>query len=63
MSYFWFLFFIVLFVFFQSDLQSVTWYEIQRRTREVQRVQQMCIHKTELSELDIYHRILRQVER
>jgi len=27
--------------------------------RDVQREQQMCIHKQDLSELDIYHRILR----
>lgn len=45
--------------FFQSDLDNVTWHEIQSRIREVQLEQQMCIHKKDLSELDIYHRILR----
>ncbi|GLG98624.1 Autophagy-related protein 9 [Gryllus bimaculatus] len=42
-----------------SDLDNLTWSEVQRRIREVQREQQMCIHKQDLSELDIYHRILR----
>ncbi|XP_067005756.1 autophagy-related protein 9A isoform X2 [Anabrus simplex] len=42
-----------------SDLDNLTWHEIQRRIREVQLEQQMCIHKQDLSELDIYHRILR----
>lgn len=32
---------------------------MQRRIREVQTEQQMCIHKENLTELDIYHRILR----
>lgn len=44
---------------FQSELDNLTWHEVQRRVREVQKEQQMCIHKTDLSELDIYHRILR----
>lgn len=42
-----------------SDLDNLTWHEVQRRVREVQKEQQMCIHKSDLSELDIYHRILR----
>uniref|UniRef100_A0A1B6D492 Autophagy-related protein 9 n=1 Tax=Clastoptera arizonana TaxID=38151 RepID=A0A1B6D492_9HEMI len=42
-----------------SELDNVTWHEVQRRIREVQLEQQMCIHKRDLSELDIYHRILR----
>ncbi|KAJ1528582.1 hypothetical protein ONE63_006985 [Megalurothrips usitatus] len=42
-----------------SELDNLTWHEVQRRVREVQKEQQMCIHKTDLSELDIYHRILR----
>ncbi|XP_069678883.1 autophagy-related protein 9A isoform X1 [Periplaneta americana] len=42
-----------------SDLDNLTWHEIQRRVREVQLEQQMCIHKRDLTELDIYHRILR----
>jgi autophagy-related protein 9 len=46
-------------LFLQSDLDNLTWHEIQRRVREVQIEQQMCIHKRDLTELDIYHRILR----
>lgn len=42
-----------------NDLDNVTWHEVQSRIREVQLEQQMCIHKKDLSELDIYHRILR----
>lgn len=41
------------------DLDNVTWHEVQKKLREVQLEQQMCIHKKELTELDIYHRILR----
>nr|CAD7255835.1 unnamed protein product [Timema shepardi] len=44
---------------FVSDLDNLTWHEVQHRVREVQLEQQMCIHKRDLSELDIYHRILR----
>lgn len=43
-----------------SELDNLTWHEIQTRVRAVQLEQQMCIHKRELTELDIYHRILRQ---
>lgn len=46
----------------QSELDNLTWHEVQRRVRDVQREQQMCIHKQDLSELDIYHRILRHVD-
>uniref|UniRef100_A0A224YUB5 Autophagy-related protein 9 n=1 Tax=Rhipicephalus zambeziensis TaxID=60191 RepID=A0A224YUB5_9ACAR len=42
-----------------SDLDNMTWHEVQRRVLEVQKDQQMCIHKQELTELDIYNRILR----
>lgn len=42
-----------------NDLDNMTWHEVQRRLLDVQKDQQMCIHKTELTELDIYHRILR----
>nr|CAD7453425.1 unnamed protein product [Timema tahoe] len=45
--------------FIFSDLDNLTWHEVQHRVREVQLEQQMCIHKRDLSELDIYHRILR----
>ncbi|RZF35752.1 hypothetical protein LSTR_LSTR012050 [Laodelphax striatellus] len=41
------------------DLDNVTWHEVQKRVREVQLEQQMCIHKKDLTQLDIYHRILR----
>jgi autophagy-related protein 9 len=33
------------------ELSNLTWHEIQRRLLEVQKEQQMCIHKQELSEL------------
>lgn len=42
-----------------SDLDNLTWHEVQRKVIEVQKEQEMCIHKRELTELDIYHRILR----
>ncbi|XP_039280518.1 autophagy-related protein 9A isoform X1 [Nilaparvata lugens] len=42
-----------------GDLDNVTWHEVQKRVREVQLEQQMCIHKKDLTQLDIYHRILR----
>ncbi|XP_033327331.1 autophagy-related protein 9 isoform X2 [Megalopta genalis] len=41
------------------DLDNLTWHEIQKRVKEVQKEQEMCIHKRELTELDMYHRILR----
>lgn len=44
---------------FQSELDNFTWHEVQKRIRDVQTEQQMCIHKEQLSELDIYMRILR----
>jgi autophagy-related protein 9 len=43
----------------QRELDNYTWYDLQKRLRDVQREQQMCIHKQDLTELDIYHRILR----
>lgn len=43
----------------QNELDNYTWHEVQKRIREVQMEQQMCIHKEQLTELDIYHRILR----
>ena len=39
-----------------ADLPNMTWHEVQKRLIEVQKEQQMCIHKTELTQLDIYHR-------
>lgn len=43
-----------------SELENLNWHEIQIKIRAVQLDQQICIHKRELTELDIYHRILRQ---
>lgn len=43
-----------------NELDNLNWHEIQTKIRAVQLEQQMCIHKRELTELDIYHRILRQ---
>lgn len=42
-----------------AELDNLTWHEVQKRVRQVQSEQQMCIHKENLTELDIYHRILR----
>ncbi|KAL4646463.1 autophagy-related protein 9A-like [Arapaima gigas] len=42
-----------------DELCNFTWQEVQGRLINLQREQQMCIHKKELTELDIYHRILR----
>ncbi|EZA55900.1 Autophagy-related protein 9A [Ooceraea biroi] len=42
-----------------KELDNFTWHEVQKRVIEVQKEQEMCIHKRELTELDIYHRILR----
>jgi len=43
----------------EGELDNKTWHDVQKRLREVQRDHQMCIHKPDLTELDIYHRILR----
>uniref|UniRef100_A0A672JXN7 Autophagy-related protein 9 n=1 Tax=Sinocyclocheilus grahami TaxID=75366 RepID=A0A672JXN7_SINGR len=42
-----------------TDLPYFTWQEVQGRIIEIQKEHQICIHKKELTELDIYHRILR----
>ncbi|KAG7335527.1 hypothetical protein KOW79_000220 [Hemibagrus wyckioides] len=42
-----------------DELCNFSWQEVQGRLIRLQREQQMCIHKKELTELDIYHRILR----
>lgn len=42
-----------------NDLQNITWHDVLTRLIETQRVQQMCVHKKELTPLDIYQRILR----
>ncbi|KRT79465.1 hypothetical protein AMK59_8431 [Oryctes borbonicus] len=46
--------------FADSELENLTWHEVQTKVRAVQLEQEMCIHKPDLTELDIYHRILRQ---
>ncbi|CAH1992438.1 unnamed protein product [Acanthoscelides obtectus] len=43
-----------------KNLDNLTWHDIAMKIKAVQLEQQMCIHKRELTELDIYHRILRQ---
>lgn len=45
-----------------SELENYTWHEVQRRIREAQSEIQLCVHKDNLSELDIYHRILRYIK-
>uniref|UniRef100_A0A8C1H7M2 Autophagy-related protein 9 n=1 Tax=Cyprinus carpio carpio TaxID=630221 RepID=A0A8C1H7M2_CYPCA len=42
-----------------DELCNFTWQEVQGRLIDLQREQPMCVQKRELSELDIYHRILR----
>lgn len=42
-----------------SELPYASWQEVQARIIEIQKEHQICIHKKELTELDIYHRILR----
>ncbi|XP_059059836.1 autophagy-related protein 9A [Achroia grisella] len=43
----------------ESDLAWVNWSTIQEKVREAQPEHHMCVHKKEINELDIYHRILR----
>ncbi|XP_040211350.1 autophagy-related protein 9B [Rana temporaria] len=42
-----------------DELCNYTWQEVQGRLISLQREHPMCVHKKELTELDIYHRILR----
>ncbi|KAM6450967.1 autophagy-related protein 9B isoform 2-T2 [Liasis olivaceus] len=42
-----------------EQLRNCSWQEVQARLISLQREQQMCVHKRELTELDIHHRILR----
>ena len=42
-----------------DELDSISWHEIQQRLIVAQNEYSMCIHKSQLTELDIYHRILR----
>ncbi|KAB7503363.1 Autophagy-related protein 9 [Armadillidium nasatum] len=41
------------------DVQDVTWEEVKLLTMEAQATFRMCVNKNFLSELDLYHRILR----
>ncbi|XP_030748980.1 autophagy-related protein 9A [Sitophilus oryzae] len=43
-----------------DELDNMTWHDVQAKLKQAQLELQMCIHKRELTELDIYHRILRQ---
>lgn len=47
------------FYILKKDLQNITWNEVQERLLQMQRKHHLCIHKQELTELDIYNRILR----
>ncbi|XP_044149809.1 autophagy-related protein 9A-like [Bufo gargarizans] len=42
-----------------DELCNFSWQEVQARLISLQKEQPMCVHKKELTELDIYHRILR----
>jgi len=42
-----------------GDLDSHTWRDVQKRLVDAQKDHMMCIHKQHLTDLDIYHRILR----
>merc|ERR1719210_1368979 len=42
-----------------ASLESVTWCEVQEKLVTAQTEHMMCIHKQELTPLDVYHRILR----
>ncbi len=42
-----------------KDLPNFTWHEVQERLLQMQKKHHLCIHKQELTELDIYNRILR----
>ena len=37
----------------------MTWFEVQQKLVAAQAEHMMCIHKQELTPLDVYHRILR----
>lgn len=42
-----------------SDLPNITWHEVQEKLLQMQLKHHLCVHKQELTELDIYNRILR----
>ncbi|CAF0979681.1 unnamed protein product [Adineta ricciae] len=41
------------------DLPNMTWHEVQQRLLIAQRTHHLCIHKSNLTELDIHNRLLR----
>lgn len=43
----------------KKDLPNITWHEVQEKLLQMQKKHHLCIHKQELTELDIYNRILR----
>ncbi|XP_046840849.1 autophagy-related protein 9A-like [Xenia sp. Carnegie-2017] len=43
----------------EDKLASMQWKDVQERLIVIQNEHQMCVHKANLTELDIYHRILR----
>ncbi|XP_013916654.1 PREDICTED: autophagy-related protein 9B-like [Thamnophis sirtalis] len=45
--------------FDNEQLCNCSWQEVQARLISLQREQQLCVHRRELTELDIHHRILR----
>ncbi|CAF0900705.1 unnamed protein product [Rotaria sp. Silwood1] len=42
-----------------NDLLNMTWHEVQQRLLIAQRTHHLCIHKLNLTELDIHNRLLR----
>ncbi|CAF3419510.1 unnamed protein product [Rotaria sp. Silwood1] len=42
-----------------NDLPNMTWHEVQQRLIIAQRTHHFCIHKSNLTELDIHNRLLR----
>jgi len=42
-----------------NDLPNMTWHEVQQRLLGAQRTHHLCIHKSNLTELDIHNRLLR----
>ncbi len=48
-----------IFCVLKGDLPNITWHEVQEKLLNVQKKHHLCVHKQELTELDIYNRILR----
>lgn len=44
----------------ENEIDNLTWHEVIQKLRDAQTEYHFCIHKTELTELDVYHRILRR---